>query len=89
MDTFALLTVSDLPLYIALRMLFILVITLLVARVFSAATKNRRKEKLHLRLLFNIARVMIYALGIFSMLSQLPWFDGGVETLLAGSGIAA
>ena len=76
-------------LFIAWRIIVILGITVIAAKIFRAITKKRCRSKLHLRLLFNIAHVIIYIIGVFLIAGQIPGVTVTFETFLAGSGIAA
>ena len=50
---------------------------------------NKQYNKLYGKFLHNVIAILIYLVGIVFALGQLDQFDKGIETLLAGSGIAA
>ena len=75
--------------FVVLRMLLILAATILIARIWAKVSKKKNHEKLYYRLLFNLTNAAIYVAGTIFMLSQVIDFEGGMPTLLAGSGIAA
>lgn len=74
---------------ILIRILLILVLTFLLAKLVSRMTAAKRSDKLYWKFAHNVIAILIYVAGILFALGQLPNFNSGIETLLAGSGIAA
>lgn len=75
--------------FIPIRMALILVITFLIAGLARQITKRTRSDRIIFRFVRNVINVAIYLVGISLALNQLPGFNVGLQTLLAGSGIAA
>jgi small-conductance mechanosensitive channel len=76
--------------YVVLRMLLVFSITILIERIFTVTFKKKKHDRLYFRMLYNITRAIIFVAGLFLMLYQAPIFSTGfLQTLLAGSGIAA
>ncbi|HHY51680.1 MAG TPA: mechanosensitive ion channel family protein [Clostridiales bacterium] len=74
---------------ILLRILLILACTVLISKLVGKATRDKKRDKLYWKFLHNVIAISIYVGGCLLALGQLPQFNSGVETLLAGSGIAA
>lgn len=75
--------------YVLLRILFILLCSTAISKIVGWATRNKQYDKLYWKFLHNVIVILIHIAGILFALGQLPQFNSGVETLLAGSGIAA
>jgi small-conductance mechanosensitive channel len=82
---------SNEPYLIIIKIALILVLTALAARLYrQIARKAFKSEKIHIKYLNNVAVVVIYVLGaVFALRVALPNFNSGLQTVLAGSGIAA
>ena len=80
---------SDGPLFVLLRIAFVIVLTALVIRITLAATRKKSGQKLHYLIIRKLVVAGIFVTGLVLALSQLPDFDNIVATILAGSGIAA
>ena len=76
--------------YVLFRVGIILAITFIIAQSAQKIGANsERFDKLHIKFIRNIAVILIYLVGGFLMLSQIPEFEKGLTALLAGSGIVA
>ena len=78
------------PHQILIKIAVILALTVLAARLYRHITKKAFKsDKIHIKYLNNIAVVAIYTLGVILSLGVIPSSMTVIETLFAGSGIAA
>ncbi len=77
--------------YIVLRIVFVLIVTYFVVKLYKFTIKHSKKtERIHLKFLHNFVIALIYLIGIFISLQQIFNYNAaGFKTLLAGSGIIA
>jgi len=77
------------PLFVLLRILIILFLTVAVIRIFLRATRRKWGGKLHYLIIRKLAVISIFLVGLVVALEQVPDFDNVFATILTGSGIAA
>jgi small-conductance mechanosensitive channel len=77
------------PLFVALRMVFLLLATLTATSLFKRYAKRRMDASINLKFLYSIISAALYFLGFVATLRQLPSFEKGFDTIVAGSGIFA
>lgn len=76
--------------YIVLRIIIILALTFIAARLCTAAMKRMvKQDKIHFKLLRNIVLLLIYVVGMLVAMHEIPKFETAFQAILAGSGIAA
>ena len=80
---------SDEGSYVALRIVGILVLTWLIAKLVRKLLTRRENRKLHTKFADNILVLSIHLFGILAALNEIPNFNSFFGSLLAGSGIAA
>ena len=80
---------SHAPLFVLLRIVFIILLTAVIIRITLAVTRKKSRQKLHYLITRKLIIAAIFITGLVFALGQLPDFDNIVATILAGSGIAA
>ncbi|MFV0402220.1 MAG: mechanosensitive ion channel family protein [Oscillospiraceae bacterium] len=76
---------------VLIRIVLILAATWLIAFIFKRIVKRvgKRADRIYFKFLYNGAIILIYVVGVISAIAQVDAFQKGINTLLAGSGIAA
>jgi len=80
---------SPLTQFVLIRVLFIFMVTIAVAKVASAIVRKKSGGRLHFLIIRKLVLAMIFIVGSVFALEQIPDFDNVFATILTGSGIAA
>ena len=80
---------SDHFIWITIRIIVILILTILTTNIFRRVWRKFGKDTIHQKFIKNVLSVIIWTVGIVLILNQLPGFAQIATALLAGSGIAA
>lgn len=76
---------------VVVRIALILAATWLIAFICKRIAKRigKRGNRIYFKFLYNGVLILIYIVGVISAIAQIDAFQKGINTLLAGSGIAA
>ena len=80
---------SPLTQFVLMRVIFIFIVTIAVAKVASSIVIKKSGGRLHFLIIRKLVIVVIFIMGSVFALQQIPDFDNVFATILTGSGIAA
>lgn len=78
---------DDSFIWIAVRVIVTLFVTILATRVFRATWRRFAKDTIHQKFIKNVLSIIIWLIGIITTLSWLPHFSDAITAVLAGSGL--